>query len=154
MRARCDSWGERATAPATAALLLVVLLAGLGVMTFTQSWLDAVHHDHLGPALPGAHHAHGHDDLARAFAYWSSVSAPFSLTEPSAADAAGSVISLSGANAAYSELSNFAMTSTLAVLLGLLVLRATARLAKAHVARPTGRHAAPPIPPPRRAGEA
>jgi hypothetical protein len=157
VRARREGWNERATAPAAAALLLVVLLAGLGVMTFTQNWLDAVHHDHLGLTLPGAHHAHGHDDLARAFAYWSSVAGESSLFGPwtagSTADASGKVISLSGANAAYSELSSFVMTSTLAALLGLLVLRASARLARLRLARPAGRRAAPPIPPPRHAGE-
>lgn len=141
-------------AAAAAALLLLVLLAGLGVMTFTQGWLDAVHHDHLGLAPPGAHHAHGHDDLARAFAFWSSVSVQYATPGTDRVDAAGRTISLSGANAAYSELSSFAMTSILAALLGLLLLCAAGRLERPRFSRPAGRSAAPPIPPPRRPARA
>src|SRR5438094_8682262 len=130
------------------ALLLSVLLGGLGITALTHHWLGSVpFHDHLilGPVTAGWEH-HPHDDESEGAALqWVGRGAA-----ASAAVSATRVISIGPAGAGVlSEFSSFTMDC-----LGIVVPRQAPPepgppLATADRGRPAGWLAAPPSPPPR-----
>jgi len=148
---------QRGTRRYAALGLLLVLLGGLSITTFTHNWINSLpYHDHiiLGARAMGlVHHSHNGDQLS----HWMDGVQMVGVAMPddaassasSSSPAGGGIVSLKSLNGLQPEINSYTATGLFA-LVALIALAARGlRLRREALFLPGGQFPAPPLPPPR-----